>query len=234
MADPQIGDPATSRATPRERVLGVVLLCLFLGLALLLVGACNIDGFPPPPPRGDPGGGGGLSQQGAGGTGVTRDGGGPAPGGAGGQGANTGCLTHSSMTCVVSCAISVPSIAFGSCDQNGSLTCPAGYLPLASCAPNACAQSSNFSCCNQTTGAITQPPCGTEGLIVDCPMGTLQEKLYVCIPPSLGVTNCASLVGQPCDLLDMRCESDIGTLCACEPGDAGFIWSCLRFGDPPP
>ncbi len=40
MAGRRIGYPAP-RTAPRERVLAVVLLCLFLALAVLLVGACN-------------------------------------------------------------------------------------------------------------------------------------------------------------------------------------------------
>jgi hypothetical protein len=144
----RLGWKPTPGAIARERVAGFVLLCLFLGLALLLVGACNTQGFPAPPPGGGPGGGGGPSQQGAGGTGRTRDGGGPAgPGGIGG------------------------SIGPGGPYDGG--------------APNACARPATFSCCDQTTGAMTQPPCGVDGLIADCPMGTLPEKLYICIPPSL-------------------------------------------------
>jgi hypothetical protein len=234
---PRLGREMTRRATTGERLAGFVLLCLFLGLALLLVGACNIQGFPPPPPGGGPGGGGGQSQHGAGGTGQTRDGGGPSgPGGvgAGGQDGNTACPTQASMTCVPSCAISFPPYLFGSCDQNGTVTCPAGYLPLAGCAPNACARPPTFSCCNLTTGAITPPPCDVSGLVADCLPGTVPETVDTCVPPSLGVTNCGNLRGQPCDLPTMRCQSDIGTLCECEPRDAGFIWSCLSFGDPVP
>lgn len=53
---PRLGWEATPRAITRERVAGFVLLCLFLGLALLLVGACNMQGYPAPPPGGGPGG----------------------------------------------------------------------------------------------------------------------------------------------------------------------------------
>jgi len=41
MAGPRIGYPATPRTPPQERVLGFVLLCLFLAFAVLLVGACT-------------------------------------------------------------------------------------------------------------------------------------------------------------------------------------------------
>jgi hypothetical protein len=235
MGGPRLGWEATPRAVARERVAGFVLLCLFLGLALLLVGACNTQGFPPAPPLGGgPGGGGGTSQQGAGGTGQTRDGGGPSGPGGVGAGGDTGCSTQYSITCVASCAIRFPPSQFGACDQNGFLGCPPGYVPLASCAPNACARPATFSCCDLTTGAITQPPCGMSGLIDDCPVGAGPQRPEICVPPSLGVADCTSLVGQPCALPNMRCQSDIGILCACEPGDAGFIWSCLGFGDPVP
>ena len=234
----RLGWEAPPRTIARERVAGFVLLCLFLGLALVLVGACNTQGFPPAPPLGaGPGGGGGPGQQGAGGTGRARDGGGPAgpgSGGAGGEDGTSGCLSQYSLLCVASCANSFPSSRFGTCDQNGSLTCPAGYLPLASCAPNACARPATISCCNLTTGAITQPSCGMGGLIDDCPVGTGPQKPGICVPPSLGVTICANLAGQPCDLPYMRCQSDAQGLCACEPRDAGLTWTCLRFIDPPP
>ena len=63
MADPRIGDRATSRTPPRERILGFLLLCLFLALAVLLVGACNHDLAPP-----GTGSGAGGSSAGAGGA----------------------------------------------------------------------------------------------------------------------------------------------------------------------
>src|SRR6478672_13741499 len=56
MAGPRIGYPSTPRTPPQERVLGFVLLCLFLAFAVLLVGACNHE-LEPPQGLGGQGGG---------------------------------------------------------------------------------------------------------------------------------------------------------------------------------
>jgi hypothetical protein len=246
--DRRLGWEATPQAITRERVAGFVLLCLFLGLALLLVGACNMQGFPPPPPGGGPGGGGGQKQQGYGGGVILIGPGGAAgdfgpggpyggapggPGGAGGGDGNTDCLSGS-FACVPSCAVSSPPYTSGSCDHYGSLTCPTGSLRLASCAPNACARPPTFSCCDLTSGAITQPPCGLDGLVAGCPAGTFAERLYTCIPPSLGVTDCNTLDRQPCSMVDQRCQSAGEGPCQCTAQDAGLIWRCTGFGDPAP
>ena len=240
LAGPRLGFRATSRALAGERVASFVLLCLFLGLALLLVGACNTQAFPPPPPGGGgPGGESAHSQAGSGGTdgpligpggaGGNLGPGGPYGGGPGGTGAgggdgNTDCL-NGSFTCVTSCAMTFPPTVSGSCDSNGSLMCPAGYLRLSTCAPNACAMRPTFSCCDPVSGAITDPPCGLNGLIFSCAIGMLPVKSRVCVPSSLGaIDSCRSLEGQLCDLLDERCQSADSALCVCEPGDAGLVW----------
>jgi len=252
MAGPRLGFRATPGAIARERLASFVLLCLFLGLALLLVGACNTQAFPPaPPPGGGPGGETAPRQAGSGGIDGSLIGPGGAgghfgpggsygggPGGPGGAGAavgggdgNTDCLTGS-FTCVASCAIGSSPTVSGSCDSNGSLICPAGYLRLSTCAPNSCAMRPTFSCCDPVSGAITEPPCGVGGLS-SCSAGLLPVKSAVCVPPALGVTDsCRSVEGQLCDLLDERCQSADSALCICEPGDAGLVWICAPPGGP--
>ena len=138
MAGSRIGYPAAPRTPPQERVLGFVLLCLFLALAVLLVGACS-------------------SQEdrigvGAGGSGAGGD-------GLGGQGGNTSCLTGADG-CVQSCSAD-PGAAWGQayCDATGSFACPSGFVRYSTCAANACVQPIP-TCCDETSGGFQSRPAG--------------------------------------------------------------------------
>src|SRR3954464_16028635 len=145
MAGPQIGYPSTPRTPPQERVLGFVLLCLFLAFAVLLVGACNHELTPPPLPPGTGSGAGGVT----GGDGF------------GGQGGNTSCFAGDS--CVQSCFVDFTGLwGDAYCDATGAFACPANTVRLSTCPSNSCTQFSP-TCCDDITGADAPAPCGPDG-----------------------------------------------------------------------
>jgi hypothetical protein len=223
MAGPRIRYPSTPRTPPQERVLGLVLLCLFLAFAVLLVGACNHELTPPPVPTGP----GGTAAD----SGASHDAGHSASGnsggdGFGGQGGNTSCFNGD--TCVQSCSAYVPSGEIsGSCDATGAFACPGETVRVSSCAPNACARNTPV-CCDETTGVETHPPCGPEGFIEACPAGNRADDTGArCIPVGLGVTNCLDLQEQPCNLALQLCSFD-GVYCQClsTAAGGGLRWQC--------
>ena len=226
MASPRIGYPATPRTPPQERVLGVVLLCLFLALAVLLVGACTSQEATAA------GAGGSHGSGGAGSIALASGGLTGAAGGTSGErplGTLDGvCLPNDSGACVSTCSSKTPVRTPNTCVA-GVPTCPDGYVLFSSCPEESCAQ--YRFCCDETTGGQGEPVCGTDGTL-SCPDGShLAED--DCIPPSLGVTSCDQLYFQPCSQRDQQCLSG-GLYCSCyvqPPGTTGLFWGCWV---PPP
>jgi len=205
MAGPRTGYRATSRATPQERVLGFVLLCLFLGLAVLLVGACNHELAP------ETGGGAGGSGAGS---------------GTGGQGVTIACLGQDSCVRSCSAAASTPR-AQPYCDATGAFQCPDGSVRLSTCAANACVQVSP-TCCDESTGWSTPQSCGPDGLKQACPSGSHVLDYQVgCIPTGLDTTDCRDLDGKPCDVQNQGCQT-AAVVCTCQlpSGGTALTWQC--------
>jgi hypothetical protein len=219
MAGLRIGYPATSRTPPQERVLGFVLLCLFLAFAVLLVGACNSQERLPATASGGSSGGGGAGAL-AGGLGGSGAGGVIAAADAG------GCISTSSG-CVSSCSTGPFMRTTNTC-VSGMATCPDGYVPLSSCAFDACAQLYR-TCCDATTGVTTSPSCGADGHFT-CPAGN-EVTHRTCVPASLGVSDCAQLGFGPCSP-DVPACSSLDVYCSCSGHanpDGGLNWVCMSF-----
>jgi hypothetical protein len=206
MAGLGIGDGERSRATAQERVLSFVLLSLFLGLAVALVGACSSQ---------EP------AATGAGGTLGSGDAGTGGFTGAGGEGPHVDCPVP--FTCVSSCTAAPFSYLGSVCGANGVQSCSAGMVPLSTCAPDACANGS-VNCCDDTTGVEEPPGCGPDGHFMDCAASSHRSD-GECIPASLNVTSCDGLPDTSCSVEGQRCHSNV-VRCSCEPSKGGLIWSC--------
>jgi hypothetical protein len=193
--------------------------------------ACSSQEVSGSPGGGGPGGnsaGGVGGNVGPGGSSAGSDIGEP-PDGAPGTGGTLGCLATPD-SCVSTCMVSGPIRDRGYCDSTGVFACPAGYTRFTSCPPGACAWGG--TCCDGTTGMITHPSCGPDGFLAECPAGSDVSSTGICIPASLGVSDCSDLVTHACDLLDQRCHDAFGNNCFCGPGgDGGLSWSC-PFGPP--
>jgi hypothetical protein len=129
---------------------------------------------------------------------------------------------------VSTCAQSGAIFDKGYCDPMGVFACPPGYVTFSSCPPRACVRGG--TCCDQITGAISHPSCGPNGLLVDCPTNSVDISNAMCIPPSLGVSDCFSLDSKACNLAKQQCY-DGNWQCTCgSGGDGGLVWLCF----PPP
>ena len=144
----------------------------------------------------------------------------------GGRGGNATCMAG--VNCVQSCSADPSSGAVpGSCDATGAFICPANRVHLSTCPPDACVQWGPF-CCDETTGAFANPPCGSDGLKQACPAGShVYDPQIGCIPAGLGTTTCRDLDRQPCSLQNQGCTQG-AVICSCGHPTASdqLSWSC--------
>jgi hypothetical protein len=103
--------------------------------------------------------------------------------------------------------------------------CPTGTVDFNSCVPDSCAVS-RTSCCDQVTGIIDWPACGTDGKVLACASRTVETPKEGCIPSSLGVADCMKLQGLSCNGTALRCNQH-DKFCDCNATETGELkWSC--------
>jgi hypothetical protein len=148
-------------------------------------------------------------------------------GGGGSFGGRPICYNYA-VPCVPSCGatdMSTPSL--DDCEGTGAISCPPDTVFLSTCPPNACAQLP-IPCCNESTGDLGLPVCGTDGFWSDCPAGSHSAASRLCIPNGLDVSHCIQLNGTGCSSTGLMCwEGGAYPLCSCRAGDAGMLWSCV-------
>lgn len=148
-------------------------------------------------------------------------------GGGGSFGGRPICYNYA-VPCVPSCGatdMSTPSLE--DCEGTGQRLCPPDTVFLSTCPPNACALMPQ-SCCNESTGVLESPACGTDGFWSDCPAGKHSSPSGLCIPGGLDVSHCIELDGTSCSSPEMVCSEGNGPhKCVCRAGDAGMLWSCV-------
>ena len=185
-----------------------------------LAAACSSQEFPPPAgggPAGAAGGNAGTADPGVG------SGGPGGPDGPPGTGAPLSCL-DAPDSCVSTCAMQSATWDKGYCDSTGAFACPTGYTRTTTCPPGACVLGG--SCCDQTTGVMSYRSCGPDGLLLDCPAGSVDNSsTAICIPASLGVSDCLSLSDKACDATQQQCY-DGYIECFCLAHEAGSHWWC--------
>jgi hypothetical protein len=146
-----------------------------------------------------------------------------APPGTGGGTGGAPQIDPPAAACVASCDQPPSSLStiYESTLPDGGWGCPADMVRYDSCDPRACVHI--LYCCDPVTGALTQSPCGDDGLRA-CPPGTKDAPNDACIPDDLNGFDCW-LDGQPCLTPGEQCHAEHA--CTCVLGAEGaYLWSC--------
>jgi hypothetical protein len=123
--------------------------------------------------------------------------------------------------------------------SKGAWVCRSGWVLASTCPAQACRVTPS-SCCDSTTGLVSENPCARDGYRAPCPDGNIETYSFPsawCVPQGLGVAGCASLRGQPCTGPAVGCSDMSGGSVTCWCGQYGTdastgIWDCSFFLGP--